>query len=197
MLPAEKPSLFQKHHPRNKFTPEDLLTRVVKQCGQGDWERVASLVPGRNSRQCRDRWLNYLSPDVRNYPWSAQQEILLIQKHKEFGTAWKHIATFFPGRTDTAVKSHWLLMERRARREARQWATLANAILSSERGQRPLGSARDGSSLPLPVGLRAETVASLSSDHDWEDDPRWDFPEASWMRAPKQSSFTLHDGFWG
>jgi hypothetical protein len=75
-------------------------------------------MPGRNARQCHDRWLSYLSPEIGNGPWSPEEEQLLIRKYEEFGAAWKHIATFFVSRTDINVKSRWLLIQRRMRRIA-------------------------------------------------------------------------------
>jgi hypothetical protein len=62
-------------------------------------------MPHRNSRQCRDRWLNSLSPEVANGPWTLPEEALLVSKDSEFGAAWKRIATFFPARTDINLRT--------------------------------------------------------------------------------------------
>jgi hypothetical protein len=75
-------------------------------------------IPDRNARQCRDRWDSYLSPSVRNGPWTPQEEQLLTELVRQHGSSWKRIATFFPSRTDINVKSRWQLMQRRMRKEA-------------------------------------------------------------------------------
>ncbi|OHT09792.1 hypothetical protein TRFO_21141 [Tritrichomonas foetus] len=106
-------------HPKSKFTPEEdeILRTVVEECGQSDWVEIAKRMPnGRNARQCRDRWQNYLSPDVVNGPWTEDEEALLVQKYNEIGPYWKQIATFFPTRTDINIKSRWNLRERRLKK---------------------------------------------------------------------------------
>ena len=62
------PNMFQakKTHPRAKFTKEEdeMLKNLVENFGDNNWQVISSKMPGRNSRQCRERWQNYLSPDV-------------------------------------------------------------------------------------------------------------------------------------
>jgi hypothetical protein len=76
-------------------------------------------IQGRTTRQCKERWLNYLSPDVGNGPWTSQEDELLLTKVQELGFAWKSIAACFPTRTDINVKSRWRLIQRHVRREIR------------------------------------------------------------------------------
>lgn len=109
----------QSPHPKSKFTPvEDAaLAHCVREFGTTDWPQIASLMPGRNLRQCKERWYNFLSPDVVNGPWTDEEESLLCRKFVALGTSWKLISTFFPGRTEINVKSHWQMMQRRIKRE--------------------------------------------------------------------------------
>jgi hypothetical protein len=86
--------------------------------GTDDWSRIALFIPSRNARQCKDRWCNFLSPDVVNGPWSDEEESLLSHKFAALGNSWKLISTFFPGRTEINVKSHWQMMQRRIKRES-------------------------------------------------------------------------------
>jgi hypothetical protein len=72
---------------------------------------------GRNARQCRDRWCNFLSPNIVNSAWSNEAEKLLRHVFRTFGNAWKQISRFFPGRTEINVKSHWQVMQCRLKRE--------------------------------------------------------------------------------
>jgi hypothetical protein len=120
MWPAAFPPAPHKPHPKTKFTPQEDrdLMRVIQTVGTADWPLIARSIRGRNSRQCRERWLNYLSPDVGNGPWTSDEERLLLEKVAEYGQVWKRIATFFNSRTDINVKSRWNLIQRRARHVA-------------------------------------------------------------------------------
>lgn len=110
---------FGKSHPRVPFSKDEdnLLKKLVNKYGTANWAPISKQMPGRNSRQCRDRWLNYLSPDVVNGPWTAEEDELLVQKYNEIGPYWKKIAAFFPTRTDINIKSRWNLRERRIKKE--------------------------------------------------------------------------------
>jgi hypothetical protein len=111
---------FGRPHPKTKFTDAEdaALTNLVRDLGTSDWQEIADHLPGRNPRQCRDRWVYYLSPEVGNGPWTVEEETLLLAKHNELGSSWKRIAPFFPGRTDINVKSRFLLIQRRLRKKA-------------------------------------------------------------------------------
>jgi hypothetical protein len=114
------PVLEHKAHPKVKFTPaeDEQLAEVVSDLGTNDWEAVAKRLAGRNARQCRDRWDNYLSPSVFTGPWTPQEEQELARLVVQFGYAWKRIAGFFPSRSDVNVKSRWRRMQRRMAKHA-------------------------------------------------------------------------------
>jgi hypothetical protein len=105
-------------HPKDKFTPEEdnCLCRLIELHGTSDWTFIALQIPNRNRRQCRERWENYLSPSVKNAPWTADEEMMLAAMFDEEGPCWRRIAACFNGRTDINVKNHWRLMHRRTRR---------------------------------------------------------------------------------
>ena len=117
----EKKTVTRKPYVRSKFTKtEDKeLTKLVSLYGTNDWHGIADNLPGRNARQCKDRWFNYLSPNVSNAPWSSHEDELLIEKQAEFGAKWRQIAACFPSRTDVSVKNRWRLLQRAAKRETR------------------------------------------------------------------------------
>jgi hypothetical protein len=95
---------------REKFFPEEdaRLRRLVEQYGTTAWEAIAAELPGRNVRQCRERWKHYLSSARAKAPWSDTEDRLLFEKMQSLGPKWTRLATFFPGRTDIDVKSHWM-----------------------------------------------------------------------------------------
>jgi hypothetical protein len=78
---------------RSKFTREEdgTLRALVQTFGQGNWEAIASFVNGRNSRQCKERWIHYLDPNIIVKPWTKREDRLLEQKVAELGTKWKQL----------------------------------------------------------------------------------------------------------
>ena len=94
---------------RRKFSPEEdaALQRLVEEHGAHKWDHIAASMPGRTGRQCRDRYQNYLCPGISRDEWTHEEEMLLLEKHAEYGSQWAKISKFFNGRTGTALKNRW------------------------------------------------------------------------------------------
>lgn len=84
-----------------------------------DWCKIADNMPNRNARQCRDRWINYLSPTVVNGKWTEEEDHLLIEKYLTMGNCWRQIAAFFPTRTDINIKNRFRKLQRRMHKDIR------------------------------------------------------------------------------
>jgi hypothetical protein len=94
---------------RRRFTPDEdeKLSQIVVKFGETNWAEVVKYFPSRTTRQCRDRWRHYLSPDIITGDWTKKDEFILIAKVFEFGRKWCAIASLFPGRTDIGVRNHY------------------------------------------------------------------------------------------
>lgn len=94
---------------RKVFTSDEdaKLIEIMRLQQFTSWEKVAKDLPDRTARQCRDRWLNYLSPNIRKDPWLWAEDKLLVEKINEMGTHWSNIAKYFVGRSDNHLKNRW------------------------------------------------------------------------------------------
>lgn len=94
---------------RTRFTKEedDLLRDLVESHKEKfDWNQIASMMPGRTTRQCRDRYANYLRPQLVNGAWTKEEDQLLEEMYEKYGPQWSKIARHFPNRSDVNIKNH-------------------------------------------------------------------------------------------
>lgn len=106
---------------KHLFTPEedDQIKRLVSMYGLKNWKNVSRNMKGRTARQCRERWKNYLTPNLKHGPWTEAEDDLLVELVKEHGTHWAKIASHFDNRTDINLKNRWLLLQRSLVRKAK------------------------------------------------------------------------------
>lgn len=104
-----------KCHPKCKFTKEDdmRLCSIISQCSELNWKLISEKMGDRNPRQCKERWENYLNPNINRSPFSVAEDILLLEKYQEFGAKWVVISKYFNNRSDISIKSRYMVLKRR------------------------------------------------------------------------------------
>jgi hypothetical protein len=157
MLPAAEQTVTKRT--RLSFTPDedDLLRVLVGKYGEDNWQVIAAKMTRRSRRQCRERWVNYLSPAVCNRPWTPEEEDLLSVKVKEIGRKWKAMEPFFPGRTDVNIKNHWKQMEKWARTKPPPSAPAGDPFVM----------------LYASWGQEQSEMAEKQTTDSWPTDPLW------------------------
>jgi hypothetical protein len=121
-LVIHDPSIRPRCH-KSHFSPaeDDTLRALVLAHGTGSWDFIATLMGTRNSRQCRERWKNYLNPDLRSDPWTLEEDQLLVDRYAQFGSKWNIIARFFRNRSENSIRNRWEMMLRQWDRQNISW----------------------------------------------------------------------------
>ena len=73
------------------------VIELVTRYGAKKWSVIASHLPGRIGKQCRERWHNHLNPNINKNPFTAQEDQLIIHLHSKLGNKWagnNHLVNF-------------------------------------------------------------------------------------------------------
>jgi hypothetical protein len=131
--------------PKNigEWTPEEdaTLIKAVKQFGK-NYSAIAALIPGRSNKQVRYRWNCKLDPNAVVAPvketqilrkWKPEEDALLTEGVKKYGTKWVPIAALVPGRTNAQCRSRWHRhLDARNRNQGR-WTPEEDSLLTAIR----------------------------------------------------------------
>ena len=80
--------------------------------GFTSWAEIAKQIPGRNMKQCRERWCHRLDPEISKAKFTREEDQIIIEMHKQYGNKWSDISKHLVGRTEDAVKIRFRSIER-------------------------------------------------------------------------------------
>ncbi|EAX97746.1 Myb-like DNA-binding domain containing protein [Trichomonas vaginalis G3] len=95
---------------RRKFTPEEdqKLISYVQFFGE-KWAIISKLMETRTCKQCRERYREYLNPNITNLAWTPEEDNLLIQLYTTRGSKWAEFSKILRGRSDGNIKNRWYI----------------------------------------------------------------------------------------
>jgi hypothetical protein len=163
-----------------KEEEDNKLVELVEKYGPKDWSTIASHIQGRIGKQCRERWFNHLSPEVRKTNWSPEEDRIIIEAHHRLGNKWTAISKLLDGRPANAIKNHWN-------------STLLKRIQDSNGGLAPVRRERKNSKtkslspsyLPLGSNPMNTSTSSLGSFSSEEDDLSDDSDDSDMYSSPE------------
>ncbi|GAB5033867.1 myb-like dna-binding domain containing protein [Nannochloropsis oceanica] len=92
---------------------EDALLRAkVSEMGEKQWNEISEALPGRNPKQCYQRWHYALVPVEATRAWTPAEDIKIIHLFEENGTKWTRSATHLKGRSGYAVKNRFKRLQK-------------------------------------------------------------------------------------
>jgi hypothetical protein len=147
---------------------DQMLIAYVEQHGTSNWSMVASGIPGRTGKQCRERWTHRLDPNLNREIWTPQEDAILLYQQKVRGNCWSKFAEFLPRRSATALKNRWCWLARHS----------ANLGGGEKRAELPKAEAPKEKKAEITVAEWSE-VFDLSGIPEWLRGD-WDFGREQW-----------------
>ena len=94
---------------KGNWTPEEdmILKKKVAEYGLKKWKEIATFLPGRIGKQCRERWYNNVDPNLNKEKWTIAEDLQLMELHKQYGNKWVQIQKMMPGRIDNDIKNRF------------------------------------------------------------------------------------------
>lgn len=84
------------------------------------WMDISRKLKNRNSKQCRERFLNHLKPGINPLPWTEEEDNLLKLLHRKYPSQWKLLSTYLKGRTENNIKLRWRYFERQRKKKEKR-----------------------------------------------------------------------------
>lgn len=172
---------------KGSWTGEEdrVIVSWVKDHGARGWSELASKLPGRISKQCRERWHNHLCPDVLKAEWTPEEDEIIIEYQTKWGNKWSQIAALLPGRTDNSVKNRWnSSLKRRLDR------IKTGQLPSFKRGRKPKSEIDvpvKSKEVPKPVFTNpavADPTSAINLESPFPTPPV--IAKSSWLSSPGQ-----------
>ena len=64
-------------------------------------------IKNKSGKQCRERWINFLCPNINKGMWSEKEENILFSTQLKIGNKWSELAKLLPGRSENDIKNHF------------------------------------------------------------------------------------------
>lgn len=109
--PAQCRARFKRIRPgiiKGPWTKEEdqKIIDLVEKSGR-NWALISKMMPSRNGKQIRDRFINYLDPLINKLKFTPEEDAKITELYLEHGSRWSVIAKEFPGRTGDMIKNRF------------------------------------------------------------------------------------------
>lgn len=109
---------------------EDLRLKELVQLHCKNWSLISKEFMSRSPKQVRDRFLNYLNPELVTHDFSKEEDLIIVNCVHQLGKKWVLISKQLPGRSSYSVKNRYNLMSARVKQKNLSSNTIATTSTS-------------------------------------------------------------------
>tara|TARA_B100000459_G_scaffold147498_1_gene117987 strand:+ start:829 stop:2034 length:1206 start_codon:yes stop_codon:yes gene_type:complete len=84
---------------------DECLLHAVEIHGTRYWKKIAEHVPGRNGKQCRERYVNQLDPNLNKDKFTDVEDAIILREYNKIGPRWSVIARLLSNRSENDIKN--------------------------------------------------------------------------------------------
>ena len=95
---------------KGNWTPEEdkiLIDLINLSKEYFNWSLISTYLPRRTSKQCRERWLLQLDPNINKSSYTDEENYLIFLLQKKHKNKWSLICKNLDNRTDNSIKNQW------------------------------------------------------------------------------------------
>jgi len=81
--------------------------------GTKKWAECSEYIQGRTGKQCRERWINTLNPEIKVGAWTEEEDFNLFAYFEKYGSKWSQISSKLSGRSENSIKNRFYSTLRR------------------------------------------------------------------------------------
>ncbi|CAK69960.1 unnamed protein product (macronuclear) [Paramecium tetraurelia] len=97
----------EKRTKRKWSTEEDRILLDSFELYGRQWIKIAEKLPGRTSKQVRDRYVNQINPTINHNEWSETEDRIIMKEFQQNGPRWAQIAKQLNNRSENQVKNRF------------------------------------------------------------------------------------------
>ncbi|KAL7716725.1 Transcription factor WEREWOLF [Entamoeba marina] len=86
---------------------DERLLKAVEFIGDSNWVEIAKFVNTRSRKQCRERFINHVSPTIDRREWTKEEDDIILGMYQLVGGKWCQINKKLVGRTARAVRNRY------------------------------------------------------------------------------------------
>ncbi|KAK1714282.1 Homeodomain-like protein [Colletotrichum lupini] len=104
---------------KGRWTAEEDQTLLSAYARMGPaWHDIALLIPGRKDDQCSKRYMDILSPKVKDRlsGWSPQEDEVLREGVRTLGHRWSALSAKLPGRPPLTCRNRWRALSKTSKK---------------------------------------------------------------------------------